>query len=299
MGAEDSLPRVSVPSDRDRLGRIGVWAAAFRLGDPSEIAEGAAELEQLGYGAAWVPGVAMPGTVAACEPLLAATEELMVNTGVVNIWVEEAADVAAEFARIDAEYPGRMLVGLGISHEPLIGDRYVRPLAYMRDYLDKLDAADPPLAAERRLLGAIGPKSLELARERSRGSHPYLMPPEHTAIAREALGEDALLCPEQTVVLEADPERARELGRKWLSTYTRAAQLHGQPPPRPGPDRRGLRRRRQRPPGGRGGRLGRRGGDPQAGRRALRGRRRPRLHSGRRRAIRTSRARAGAGSPMP
>jgi probable F420-dependent oxidoreductase len=206
--------------DRERLGRIGVWAAAWRLGEPSEIAEGAAELEELGYGTAWVPGVANPGTLVACEPLLEATERMMVNTGVINIWVEEPDDVAAEFARVTSKHGDRVLAGLGISHGPLIGERYVKPLSKMREYLDQLEAADPPLDAEGRVLAAIGPKMLELARERSVGSHPYLMPPEHTALAREALGEDRLLAPEQTVVLETDPERAREVARKWLSIYT-------------------------------------------------------------------------------
>ncbi len=220
MGAEDSLPRVSVQSDRDRLGRIGVWAAAFRLGDLAEVAEGTKELEELGYGAAWVPGVAGPGTVAACEPLLAATERMMVNTGVVNIWADEPANVASEFARVNVGYGGRTLVGLGISHAPVVGESYRRPLSTMLEYLDALDQNDPPLGAGDRILAAIGPKMLEVARERSVGSHPYLMPPEHTAMAREALGADALLCPEQTVVLESDPEKAREIARKWFSHYS-------------------------------------------------------------------------------
>ena len=206
--------------DRERLGRIGVWAAAFRLGEASEIAEGVAELEELGYGAAWVPGIAGEGTVAACEPLLAATERMMVNTGVVNIWADEPANVASEFAQLNVGYGGRTLVGLGISHAAAVGERYRRPLSKMGDYLDALDRNDPQLGANDRILAAIGPKMLEVAREHSVGSHPYLMPPKHTAMAREALGQDALLCPEQTVVLEADPEKARGVARKWFSVYS-------------------------------------------------------------------------------
>jgi probable F420-dependent oxidoreductase len=206
--------------DRKRLGGIGVWQAGFRLGEASEIAEGVKELEELGYTAAWVPGIAGPGTVAACEPLLAATERMTVNTGVVNIWADEPGNVASEFARLNVGYGGRTLVGLGISHAPAVGERYRRPLSKMNDYLDALDGNDPPLGSQDRVLAAIGPKMLEVARERSVGSHPYLMPPKHTAMAREALGDDALLCPEQTVVLETDPEKAREVARKWFSVYS-------------------------------------------------------------------------------
>lgn len=201
------------------LGGVGVWSSGLRLGDPGEIREAAVELEELGYAAAWIPGIANPGTVAALEPVLAATKRLVAATGVVNIWVEPAADVAADAARIEAEYPGRSLIALGISHAPLIGERYKRPLTAMADYLDELDMAEPPVTRERRLLAAIGPKMLAVARERALGSHPYLMPPEHTAIAREALGPSKLLAPEQTVVLEPDPGRAREIARRFLSVY--------------------------------------------------------------------------------
>src|SRR5262245_41570927 len=116
---------------RERLGPIGVWAPAFRLGEPAEAGEAASELEQLGYGAAWVPGVGRAGPAPPPEPMRAASNELVLATGVVNIWFEDPAEVAAEFARLSGEHPGRVLVGLGISHEPLIQERYVRPLAEM------------------------------------------------------------------------------------------------------------------------------------------------------------------------
>lgn len=206
------------PSTQE-IGTVGVWSSGLRLGDPGEIGEAAAELEELGYGAAWLPGIANPGTVAALGPLLASTERLVAATGIINVWVEPASAVAAEAERIEAEHPGRALIGLGISHAPLIGERYSRPLATMRRYLDELDAASPAVGPDRRVLAAIGPRMLALARERSLGSHPYLMPPEHTALAREALGDGALLAPEQTVVLEPDAARAREVARGFLSVY--------------------------------------------------------------------------------
>ena len=210
---------MSTAPDAQALGKVGVWASGLRLSEASEVSEAAAELEQLGYGTAWVPGIANPGTVAAFEPLLDATGDLVVASGIVNIWVEDADDVAAEFAQVERAHPSRSLVGVGVSHRPLIGERYQRPLVAMREFLDRLDQGENVIDAEHRLLAAIGPKSLELARQCSRGSHPYLMPPEHTAIAREALGEDKLLAPEQTVLLETDPGRARERGRESLAIY--------------------------------------------------------------------------------
>jgi probable F420-dependent oxidoreductase len=210
---------MSTAPDAQALGKVGVWASGLRLSESPAVSEAAAELEELGYGAAWVPGIMLPNNVAALKPVLSATRELVAATGVVNIWVDEAASVASEFAQVEAEWPGRTLVGIGVSHRPAVGERYRRPLALMRDYLDALDAADPSLPLDYRLTGAIGPKALELARDRARGSHPYLMPPEHTAIAREALGEDKLLAPEQTVILESDPELARERARKFLKIY--------------------------------------------------------------------------------
>jgi probable F420-dependent oxidoreductase len=201
------------------INRVGVWAPGLRFGDPGEAKAAAAELEELGYGPLWIPGAANPGTLDDADALLGATTRVTIATGIVNIWVEDASAVAAGHHRLNTDHDGRFLLGLGISHAPLIGDRYKRPLAAMQAYLDELDAADPPVPADERVLAAIGPKMLNVARERARGSHTYLMPPEHTAAAREALGEGALLAPEQTVVLESDPARAREIARGFLKIY--------------------------------------------------------------------------------
>jgi probable F420-dependent oxidoreductase len=201
------------------LGAIGVWSPGLRLGDRGEIREAAAELEELGYGAAWIPGAANAGTVNDLAPLLDATTSLVAAAGVVNIWVERADEVAASAARIEERHPGRTLIGLGISHAPLIGARYVKPFAALEGFLDELDRVTPGLPADRRLLGAIGPRTLELASRRALGSHPYLMPPEHTAAARERLGPNALLAPEQTVIFEPDPVAARAAAREFLGVY--------------------------------------------------------------------------------
>jgi probable F420-dependent oxidoreductase len=124
-------------------------------------------------------------------------------------------------------YPGRFLLGLGVSHAPLVeglrGHRYENPIATMRAYLDAMDRAPyrsvPPAARQPRLLAALGPQMLRLSAERADGAHPYNTNPEHTAQAREILGPDRYLCPEQAVVFETDPAKARERGRQFLGFY--------------------------------------------------------------------------------
>ena len=150
---------------------------------------------------------------------LAATSTLTIATGIVNIWRHEPAEVAETVSNLRADSGGRFLLGLGSSHKYLIGDDYdkISPLAKMSGYLDALDAGGTP--PEDRLLGALGPKMLELAAERTLGSHPCFMPPEHTAAAREVLGEGPLLMPELGVILETDPAKARAIARTFASLY--------------------------------------------------------------------------------
>jgi probable F420-dependent oxidoreductase len=203
------------------LGPIGIWGPELRFGDPVESLEAAAELEELGFGALWIPDVGGP-VLESVERLLRATSSVMVATGILNVWMHDAAEVAAGQTRLEREFPGRFLLGLGISHAPIVDadepGRYQRPLATMREYLDALDAARPE---GRRVLAALGPKMLELARERSLGAHPYLVPVEHTAFAREALGPDRVLAPALSAVVEADPSAASAIAREDLETYFR------------------------------------------------------------------------------
>jgi probable F420-dependent oxidoreductase len=200
------------------LGPIGIWSPELRFGDPTEANEIAAELEELGVGAVWIPDVGGP-VLDEVERLLRATRRLTVATGILNVWMHDAAQVAEDHRRIEAEHPGRFLLGLGISHAPIVDaeapGRYQRPLATMHAYLDALDDA----WTGPRVLAALGPRMLEVARERSLGAHPYLIPVEHTAAAREALGPDRILAPELTVVPERDTHRARELARADLQLY--------------------------------------------------------------------------------
>lgn len=206
----------------DRLHGTGIWSAALRYGDPAAAADAAAELEEQGWSALWIPDVG-GDLFASVGNLLGATSTVTVATGILNLWMREAAETAQRHHDFVAEHGPRFLVGIGVSHAPLIDaaepGRYRRPLARTAEYLDGLDAAEHPLAPGDRVLAALGPKMLELARDRTAGSHPYLVAPEHTAIVREALGPDRLVAPEQAVVLETDPGRAREIARAHLAGY--------------------------------------------------------------------------------
>jgi probable F420-dependent oxidoreductase len=202
------------------LGRIGIWSPELRRGELAVAGPAAAELEALGYGALWFPGGSGGAVLERAGALLEATERVVVATGILNVWMHEPADAAADHARLTGAHPGRFLLGIGIGHAPqLEPGKWKKPLATMRAYLDGLDAADPPVPAGERALAALGPKMLALAAERSLGTHPYLVTPEHTRIARELLGEGPLVAPEQAVALEEDPGRARALGRAHLERY--------------------------------------------------------------------------------
>lgn len=197
------------------LGRIGVWSLGLRFG--SDAVEAATELEQLGYRTAWIPGGVDDGVLATLDTLLGATSRLNYATGIINIWKHEPADLAAWWAGQDEARQRRLLLGLGISHAPLIGEGWNRPLARMAEFLDGLEAAG--MGSERLCLAALGPKMLELSARRTAGAHPYMVTPGHTATARGILGPDALLAPEQGVVLESDPAKARAIAREFVSHY--------------------------------------------------------------------------------
>jgi probable F420-dependent oxidoreductase len=146
-----------------------------------------------------------------------------VAPGILNIWMHDPQEVATEHARLVREFDGRFLLGLGIGHAPSVNAKqpglYRKPYSKMREYLDQLDAATPPVPRDERILAALKPRMLELSRDRSLGAHPYFVPVEHTARAREHLGRDAVLAPEQAVVLETDPQRARERARSHVERY--------------------------------------------------------------------------------
>lgn len=202
---------------KSRLGRIGIWSLELRFGDHGEAAEAAAELDELGYSAVWIPGGVGGDITGDLDRLLNATDRLTVATGILNIWKHTPAEIAMWWKGLPESKRDRVLLGLGVSHAHVVGEAYRKPLSVMRDYLTQLDEVGLP--PEARCLAALGPKMLELARDRSAGVHPFLITPAHTAIAREALGPDKLVAPEQGVILESDPVRARELGRAALTHY--------------------------------------------------------------------------------
>ncbi len=190
------------------LGRFG----SFGRGVTPEQAK---EIEALGYGAVWV-GASPPAELDWVEPILEQTTTLQVATGIVNIWTAAAGPVAESFHRIEAAYPGRFLLGIGVGH-PEAHTKYRKPIDALTEYLDKLDEYGVP--KNRRVVAALGPRVLKLSAERSAGAHPYLTPPEHTAQARELIGPSAFLAPEHKVVLTTDADKARAVGRKALDIY--------------------------------------------------------------------------------
>ncbi|MFJ8643419.1 TIGR03620 family F420-dependent LLM class oxidoreductase [Streptomyces sp. NPDC093610] len=205
---------------RETFGRVGIWSSALhgsRTDDAGRraIAEAVAELEELKYGTLWIGGSPSVEDAAA---VVAATRTVTVATGILSIWDHTAEEVAAGIAAIGAGSRGRFVLGLGVSHGPMV-PQYSKPYSAMVGYLDALDAATPPVGPESRVLAALGPKMLKLATGRALGAHPYLVTAEHTAEARAALGPDALLAPELSVVLDTDTDRARTTARNMLAMY--------------------------------------------------------------------------------
>jgi probable F420-dependent oxidoreductase len=195
--------------ERPELGRIGVWISSPPTAD---LARG---LDELGYGAIWI-GSSPGGDLEDVEAVLAATNRITVATGIVNIWKDDPDTISAAHRRLTGRYAGRFLLGIGAGH-PEATSRYTKPYDALVQYLDRLDAGGVPQS--QRALAALGPKVLRLAADRTAGAHPYLVTPDHTSQARELIGSDALLAPEQHVVLDPDIARGRELARSALQYY--------------------------------------------------------------------------------
>lgn len=200
-------------TDKPDLGRYGVFG--FYTLFPALGGDALRRIEELGYGAVWAGG-SPPSDLDWVDGLLAETDRLKVATGIVNIWTAPAEEVARSFHRIDRAYPGRFLLGIGVGH-PEAQTEYRKPLEALGEYLDVLDRFDVP--PQQRVIAALGPRVLRLSAQRSAGAHPYLTTPEHTASARETLGQAAFLAPEHKAVLTTDAETAREAGRRALDIY--------------------------------------------------------------------------------
>lgn len=209
------------------IGRVGIWSFGLELQPAARAQEAAAEIESLGYGALWIPEAMGREVFTHAGLLLAATRRIVIATGIANIWARDAMTMAAAQKTLTEAYPNRFLLGLGVSHAPLVetvrGHRYEKPLSAMRAYLDAMDMAPwiapPPTTDLVRVIGALAPKMLKLAAARTAGAHPYFVPPEHTARARALMGPGPLLAPEQAVVLETTPTTAREIARAHMMTY--------------------------------------------------------------------------------
>jgi probable F420-dependent oxidoreductase len=202
------------------LGTVGIWSMELRFTpDRGAIADAAAELDELGYGALWVPGGIDDKVLGDIDTLLDATTRIALATGIINIWKQTPKDVAAWLKAEAPERQSRTMLGLGVSHMPLIGEEWAKtkPLTQMREYIDGLDAAGMPAANT--CIAALGPKMVALSGERTAGTHPYLVTPEHSAICREIMGPGKLVAPEQGVVLSTDPDVARGAARKAVDHY--------------------------------------------------------------------------------
>jgi probable F420-dependent oxidoreductase len=209
----------SASHNRTRLGRVGIWSLELRFGDRGQAAEAASELDELGFGALWIPGGVGGDVLGDVGRLLDATKKTVLATGIINIWKHEPREIGEWWNAQSADRQARALLGLGVSHGSIIGESYAKPLAVMREYLAKLSGEGLP--AESLCLAALGPKMLELSRDHTAGAHPYLVTPEHSAVARKVLGSNALLAPEQGVLLTSDSARARELALQALTHYRR------------------------------------------------------------------------------
>jgi probable F420-dependent oxidoreductase len=224
---------VSFPEHlKARIGRVGVWSGQFDFSPAPVVRDAAREVQDLGYGALWTGEAVGREVLTAAQLLLAATDTLVVATGIANIWARDALAMAAGQLALGEAFPGRFVLGLGVSHQPLLdvrGQDYGKPLSFMRDYLDGMDhgydiyRGVPPSPTPPRVLAALGPRMLELAGSRADGAHTYFVPPEHTAQARAALGPGKLLAPEQVCVLSTDPSVARDIARRHTASYLRLA----------------------------------------------------------------------------
>lgn len=204
---------------RPDIGKFGVWAVHFRFGDATSAKDLAAELEERGYGALWLPGGRGGDLLERTQNLLGATRRVAIATGVLNIWMHEPKEIGTWWRALQPDAQRRILLGLGVGHAPVIGDAWKKPLTKMGLYLDSLSAEGLP--GEHLCLAALGPKMLDLAASRTAGAHPYLVTPEHTAAARQRMGPAALLAVEQGVILDSDPVSARARAREHLHTYVK------------------------------------------------------------------------------
>lgn len=211
------------------LGRVGLWTADFDLVPMAVAQEGIARVEEMGFSTVWVPEAVLREPFASTALLLSATRTMTLATGIASLHARTAQTMQAGWKTVTEAFPGRFLLGIGVSHAPMVQGvhkgSYDKPYTTMVEYLDAMDSgvyfSPQPTTPPRRVLAALGPKMLKLAAERAEGAHPYFTPVEHTAFARETMGPGALLAPELSVVMNEEPDTAREIANKYMATYTR------------------------------------------------------------------------------
>jgi probable F420-dependent oxidoreductase len=210
------------------FGNFGAWTSYRRIGKENA-GEAARAVEEAGLGTLWIGG---SPRLEEMRPLLEGSEKLLVGTSIVNIWGYDPADLVAEYAALEADFPGRLCVGIGVGHPEATSD-YKRPLTNLEAFLDGIDAAAEPIPVDRRIIAALGPKMLAMSAKRSLGTIPYFTSVDHTRFSRETVGPDALVIPEIACVIDEDVERARATARDYaamylkLSNYTNALLEHG------------------------------------------------------------------------
>ena len=208
------------------LGQLGVWSFLDAMRAPAS-ADFARTVERLGYRALWIPEAVGREPFAHAAYLLTRTDTLLLATGIANIWARDAMTTAAAAKTVSELSAGRFILGLGVSHAPLVstvrGQNYAKPYTHMREYLTKMSTAlymapapneDPPI-----VLAALHPKMLQLCATMTQGTHTYFVPPEHTAKARAAIGPKPWICVAQAMILENDPATARRAARTYMQTY--------------------------------------------------------------------------------
>jgi probable F420-dependent oxidoreductase len=209
MLSADQLRRV--------LGPVGIWMPP-PAGTGLDPAGYARKIETAGFTSVWFPRMNSLADLAAVEPALAATERLVLGTGIASVWTWTPAELAAETNRLAAAYPDRFILGLGVSHAPAVeasGQAYLKPYSKMVQFLDEMGEVAAPV-----VLAALGPKMLELSRDRTLGAHPYFSPPEHTKYSRELLGPQPLLIPELAAALNPG-EQGAAAARAYAKRYLR------------------------------------------------------------------------------
>lgn len=208
------------------IGKLGVWFFLDGM-SAADSAQFAQKVEQLGYGALWIPEAVGREPFPHAAYLLSKTQKLVLATGIANIYARDPQTMAAASKTVAELSDGRFLLGIGVSHKPLVtnlrGHSYDKPYSYMKEYLPKMKSALYRAPAPKEevpvLLAALHPKMLQLAASQANGTHTYFVPPEHTAKVRGAIGKDPLICAAQAIILETDPTKARRAAREYMKTY--------------------------------------------------------------------------------